>query len=105
MSIESTSLKRLYVAPLLIAAASVASVALAPVTAAEPNGDSVPIAGSESPTNTRAELERQGYQVTINWVNGAPNVVPLSQCVVTNINTVAAPKAYMSVSCPPAGSQ
>ncbi|MCH9641817.1 MAG: hypothetical protein K0U70_10095 [Actinomycetia bacterium] len=96
MSIKNTSLKRLYVAPLLIAAAS---VALAPVTAAQP------AAGSESPTNTKAELERQGYQVTINWVNGPPNVVPLSQCVVTNINTVAAPKAYMSVSCPPAGSQ
>jgi hypothetical protein len=103
MLLKIASLKTLHLAPLLVAAGSVALVALAPVTAADPTG--VPIAGSESPTNTKAELERQGYQVTINWVNGAPNVVPLSQCVVTNINTVAAPKAYMSVSCPPAGSQ
>ena len=103
MLLKIASLKTLHLAPLLVAAGSVALVALAPVTAADPPGH--PIAGSESPTNTKAELERQGYQVTINWVNGAPNVVPLSQCVVTNINTVAAPKAYMSVSCPPAGSQ
>ncbi len=105
MSLKSLSLKTLHLGPLLVAVASVASVALAPATAAEPTVGPPPIAGSESPTNTRAELQRQGYQVTINWVNGAPNVVPLWQCVVTNINTVAAPKAYMSVSCPPAGSQ
>ncbi|MGD9619644.1 MAG: hypothetical protein AB7G47_05550 [Mycolicibacterium sp.] len=89
--------KRLHLASLLVAAAGL--VALAPVAAADP------AAGSESPDTTKQQLESQGYQVTVNWVNGIPDVVPLSQCVVTKIDTSAPPQAYMSVACPPAGSQ
>ncbi|HEX9833449.1 MAG TPA: hypothetical protein VGA66_10275 [Mycobacterium sp.] len=64
-----------------------------------------PVAGSESPSTTVNDLKSQGYEVIIQWVSGQPDVVPLSECTVTSVNTAAPPKAYVSVACPPAGSQ
>lgn len=61
-------------APLLVAAGAVASIAAAPIAAAD---------GSASATI--ADLQAQGYDVQINWVRGASRV-PLYYCTVTGIN-------------------
>ncbi len=95
-------LKSLFVAPSLIAAGSAVFIAIPSLAGAEP---AEPSGGGQSPGQTVQELKSQGYNVQIQWVQGEPDVVPLSQCVVTNVNTDAAPKAYVSVSCPAAGSQ
>jgi hypothetical protein len=44
-----------------------------------------PVAGDESASATIADLEAEGYNVAINWVNGY-NTVPLSQCTVNAIH-------------------
>jgi hypothetical protein len=90
------SLKPRSLAPLLIA---IASVALAPVAAADPP---LPTAGSESASATIKDLRAAGYSVRINWVNGSPDE-PLSECQTTSIDTSAPPTAWVSVECPEAG--
>ncbi|MGE2833656.1 hypothetical protein [Mycobacterium sp. SMC-4] len=64
-----------------------------------------PQAGSQSPADTMRELTDQGFTVHVNWVAGTPSNIPLSQCTVTSIDTSAPPAAYVSISCPPDGSQ
>src|ERR1700694_4250166 len=68
--------------PLLVAAGAAASIGVAPMVAGDPIG---PVAGAESASATIADLEAQGYNVAINWVNGY-NTVPLSQCTVNAIH-------------------
>lgn len=87
-------------AQLLIVAGAAASVAAAPIAAADPTG--VPEAGSESASATIKDLRSQGFNVSINWVSGTPDV-PLSACEVSAIDTAAAPRASVSVECPEAG--
>ena len=87
-------------AQLLIVAGAAASVAVAPIAAADPAG--VPEAGSESASATIKDLRSQGFNVSINWVSGTPDV-PLSACQVSAIDTAAAPRASVSVECPEAG--
>ena len=81
---------------MLVVAGTVASVAVAPVAAADPTG--VPEAGSESASATIKDLRAQGFNVGINWVSGSPDI-PLSECTVTDIDTAAAPTAWVSVEC------
>ena len=83
-------------AVLLAVAGAAASVAIAPIAAADPTG--TPEAGSESAADTISDLKSQGYTVSINWVSGSPDI-PLSECSVTGIDTAAAPTAYVSVEC------
>lgn len=64
-----------------------------------------PAAGSQSPADTMQELTNQGFTVHVNWVAGTPSNIPLSQCTVTSIDTSAPPAAYVSINCPPDGSQ
>lgn len=64
-----------------------------------------PAAGSQSPEDTIRELTGQGFDVRINWVAGTPSNIPLSQCTVTSVDTSAPPAAYVSINCPPDGSQ
>lgn len=94
-----TSLARL-VAGSFIAGAAVLS-AVAPIALADP--PDIPEPGSESAGQTVQDLQNQGYQVQLNWVNGSPNA-PLSQCSVTDIDTAGSagsqPLAYVSVDCP-----
>jgi hypothetical protein len=49
------------------------------------------------------DLDDAGYDVQIQYENGTPDS-PLSQCTVTDINTVGSagnqPLAYMTVNCP-----
>jgi hypothetical protein len=81
-----------------------ASLACAPVAAAEPVW---PVAGAESASATIDDLRAQGYDVQINWVSGVSSV-PLSRCTVTAIhNPDHSPESantfttvYVDVSCP-----
>ena len=77
------------------------SIALAPMAFADP--PSIPEPGSESAAATIGDLDDAGYDVSINYENGAPNV-PLSQCTVTDINTAGSagsqPIAYITINCP-----
>jgi len=63
----------------------------------------IPEAGSESAAATIGDLDDAGYDVQIQYENGTPDS-PLSQCAVTNINTVGSagsqPLAYMTINCP-----
>jgi predicted ATP-dependent Lon-type protease len=63
----------------------------------------IPVAGSESAGQTISDLHNLGFDVQINYENGAPNV-PLSQCTVTDINTIGAagsqPIATITINCP-----
>src|ERR1700677_287037 len=67
------SLKPTYVGAGVVAAATVASIAAAPLAAAD---------GAD---NAIADLQAQGYTVQINWVHGF-DTEPLSVCTVTGIN-------------------
>ena len=93
------SLPLRYVAPLLLGVG--ASIMLAPRASADP--PSIPEPGSESAAATIGDLDNAGYDVSINYENGAPNV-PLSQCTVTDINTSGSagsqPIAYITINCP-----
>jgi hypothetical protein len=88
------------VAPLFLAAGTVASLALAPIAAAD---TPLPQPGSENASDTISDLQSRGYDVQINWVNGIPRV-DLSQCWVNGINTAAASGSlqtvYVDVECP-----
>jgi hypothetical protein len=97
------SLKPRYFAPFLGAAGAAASIAVAPIAAA----DVIPRAGDESASDTIRDLEAEGYNVAINWVRGYSNV-PLSECSVTGINNPdrsadsqeTFTTVYVDVSCP-----
>ena len=90
------SLKSRYFAPLLVVVGAAAWIAVAPIAAADPV---LPEPGSESASATITDLKAQGYNVSINWVNGVPDV-SLSQCWVNAINTADAPTAYVDIECP-----
>ena len=66
----------------------------------------IPEAGSESAAATIGDLDDAGYDVQIQYENGTPEV-PLSQCAVTNIDTVGSagsqPLAYLTINCPGGG--
>ncbi|PRC43027.1 hypothetical protein C6A85_000000107455 [Mycobacterium sp. ITM-2017-0098] len=76
----------------------------APIATADPVW---PIAGAQSAGATIDELQAQGYDVQINWVNSISSV-PLEQCKVTAIyNPNRSPPdgttlatVYVDVSCP-----
>ena len=66
----------------------------------------IPEAGSESAAATIGDLDDAGYDVQIQYENGTPEV-PLSQCAVTNIDTVGSAGsqqlAYLTINCPGGG--
>jgi hypothetical protein len=86
--------------PVLGAVFAVPFLLAAPAWADPP---AVPEAGSESAAATIGDLDDAGYDVQIQYENGTPDS-PLSQCAVTNINTVGSagsqPLAYMTINCP-----
>lgn len=77
------------------------SVALAAPSLADP--PSIPQPGSESAAATIGDLDDAGYDVVTQFENGSSNT-PLSQCTVTDINTVGSaggqPLAYVTIDCP-----
>jgi hypothetical protein len=96
------SLKPRYFAPCFVAAGA-ASIAVAPIAAA----DVIPRAGDESASDTISALEAEGYNVAINWVRGY-STVPLSRCSVDAIHNPdgsadsqkTLTTVYVDVSCP-----
>lgn len=84
------------------AAGTIASLAAVSPAGAQP---SLPEAGNETPGVTIRQLSNAGYDVEVNWVAGEPSNIPLSQCTVTRIDTSAPPTAWVSINCPPDGSQ
>lgn len=85
----------------LLGAVGIAAIVFAvPAPADPPN---IPAAGSESAAATIGDLDDAGFDVQINYENGVPNV-PLSQCAVTDINTVGSageqPIATITINCP-----
>lgn len=85
----------------LIGGLGVATVMFASPAPADP--PNVPTAGSESAAATIGDLDDAGFDVQINYENGVPNV-PLSQCTVTDINTIGTagsqPIATITINCP-----
>jgi hypothetical protein len=76
------SLKFVSFAPMFVAAAvAAASIAVSPTANADP---AWPVAGAESAADTIRDLQRQGYNVQINWVNGISRG-DLSRCSVRAI--------------------
>ena len=82
---------------------AVPSPLTAPASADPP---AIPEAGSESAAATIGDLDDAGYDVQLQYSSGTPEV-PLSQCAVTNIDTVGSaggqPLAYVTVDCPGGG--
>lgn len=89
-----------WLAAALAAASLITLSATAPVAVSQP-----PEAGTESPGATIRQLANQHFDVQVNWVDGQPSNIPLSQCSVTSIDTSAPPVAAVSIDCPPDGSQ
>jgi hypothetical protein len=89
---------------LLVAAGAAASIAVAPIAAADWNP---PVADDGSASATIADLQAQGYSVQINWIRGTSRV-PLSYCSVTGIHNPDSSAAsrdtlttvYVDVLCP-----
>lgn len=87
--------------PLILAVPAIAvAVGLAPVASADP--PSIPTPGSESAAATIGDLDEAGFDVQLQYSNGSPDS-PLSQCTVTDINTVGSagnqPIAYVTIDC------
>ena len=95
-------LKPEHLAALLIGGAALAIAAPA-VAAGDPI---IPTAGNESASATVSDLQAEGFSVTINHLQGHPNV-PLTECRVNGINNPNSPSAgpstvtvYVDVLCP-----
>ena len=102
MSTSRKLLKPKRLATCLVAGAALA-IAAAPVAAGNP---AFPTAGSESASATIGDLQAQGFTVTVNYLQGHPNV-PLTECRVNEINNPSSPTAspstvtvYVDVLCP-----
>jgi hypothetical protein len=88
----------------LVCGGAAASIVAAPIAGADPV---FPTAGTESASATVMDLQAQGFDVVINWLQGHPNV-PLSECRVNGINNPShmAPNpatlsnVYVDVVCP-----
>jgi hypothetical protein len=82
-------------------AAVLAAVAFPAVAVADP--PVIPQPGEESAAATIGDLDDAGYDVQMQFENGESNL-PLSQCSVTDINTVGSagsqPLAYVTIDCP-----
>jgi hypothetical protein len=76
------------------------SIALAPMAFADP--PNIPEPGSESAAATIGDLDNLGYDVNLQYENGVPKA-GLSQCTVTEINTVVSAGrqkvAYVTINC------
>jgi hypothetical protein len=89
---------------MLVCAGTAASIAATPIASADPV---FPRAGAESASATVMDLQAQGFDVVINWLQGHPNV-PLAECRVNGINnpgnavpnTSTLSTVYVDVLCP-----
>jgi hypothetical protein len=89
-----------------VAAGVAVSVAAAPIAAAEPI---LPVPGGGPASEAIEQLQSAGYNLSINWLTGHPNV-PLLECMVTGISGLPAATTatepvkfdtvYVDVACP-----
>jgi hypothetical protein len=86
MDITIKSLSPGNVVLLAVAAGVAVSVAAAPIAAAEPI---LPVPGGGPASEAIEQLQSAGYNVSINWLTGHPNV-PLLECMVTGISGLPA---------------
>ena len=85
-------------------AGAAASIAAAPVAAASTD---LPTPGAGPASEAIDELQAKGFNVSINWLEGHPNV-PLRECKITSVNdpssspmsTPAETTVYVDVTCP-----
>lgn len=103
MSMTTRPLKPVNVVLWAIAAGAAVSIAAAPTAAADPI---LPVPGGGPASEAIQQLQSAGYNVSINWLEGHPNV-PLSECRVNNISGVTGPlqpgqfdTVYVDVACP-----
>jgi hypothetical protein len=88
----------------LAIAGAAASIASAPLAAASTD---LPTPGAGPASEAIDQLQAQGFNVSINWIEGHPNV-PLRECKVTSVNDpnsspVSSPAqatVYVDVACP-----
>jgi hypothetical protein len=103
MSMTTKPRKPVTVVLWAIAAGAAVSIAAAPSAAADPI---LPVPGGGPASEAIQQLQSDGYNVSINWLEGHPNV-PLSECRVDGISGLAAPlqpaqfdTVYVDVACP-----
>ena len=85
-------------------AGAATSIAVAPIAAASTD---LPTPGAGPASEAIDQLQAQGFNVSINWLEGHPNV-PLRECRVTSVNdpnsspasTPAQTTVYVDVACP-----
>lgn len=103
MSVNLKSQSRARFASWAGVASALLSIAIAPVAVADPG---LPAAGSGPASDIIGELKADGYVVSVNFLQGNPNV-PLNECRVSNINDPSGPATpvalstvYVDVLCP-----
>jgi hypothetical protein len=106
MDMTGKSLRPRNVVLWAVAAGAAVSVAAAPIADADPI---LPVPGGGPASEAIQQLQSAGYNVSINWLEGHPNV-PLLECKVTGISglpaatTTTQPAAfdtvYVDVACP-----
>jgi len=88
----------------LAAVGATASIAAAPIAAADMP---LPTPGAGPASEAIDQLQAQGFNVSINWLEGHPNV-PLRECRITSINNPSSSPVssselstvYVDVACP-----
>jgi hypothetical protein len=106
MTVKSLRLRLRNVVFWAVAAGAAVSVAAAPIAYADPI---LPVPGGGPASEAIQQLQSAGYNVSINWLEGHPNV-PLSECKVTGISGLRAATTtpqpaefdtvYVDVACP-----
>ena len=82
MTVRSLRLRPRNVVLWAVAAGAAVSVAAAPIAAAD---TILPVPGNGPASDAIQQVQAAGYNVSINWLEGHPNV-PLSECKVTGIS-------------------
>ncbi|MGX9791126.1 hypothetical protein [Mycobacterium sp. MMS18-G62] len=87
----------------LIVAGAAMAIATAPIAAASTD---LPTPGAGPASEAIDQLQAQGFTVSINWLEGHPNV-PLRECHITSVNDPsrsvddpALTTVYVDVACP-----
>jgi hypothetical protein len=90
----------------IISAGAMAAAAVGLAGTAAADDQILPKAGDEPADVTIQQLQSDGYTVSINWLDGYPNV-PLGECKVTGISGLGGSTqpaefetAYVDVACP-----
>jgi hypothetical protein len=100
---EGWIMQKFTVALSAVAAGTAVWISAAPVAAAD--DPILPVAGNGSASDGIQQLQSAGYNVSINWLEGHPNV-PLRECKIDDISGLGATTSsgfdtvYVDVECP-----